>query len=78
MNDFEVMSKMSQDGLDIMMCPDIITETKTAKGGGKVTVGVPAEVHHLIANQLFSGNATHYVALYIVNKEQFDAIKNQQ
>lgn len=75
MTDFEVMDKMAAADMDITTCGDI-TESKVAKGGGKVTIGVPEKIHHIIANQLVFGQTTHYVALYIVNKEQFDKIKN--
>jgi hypothetical protein len=77
MTDFEAMDKMAAADMDITACADI-TESKVARGGGKVTIGVPKEIHYIIANQLISGNTTHYVALYIINKEQFDKIKNQK
>lgn len=73
--DFDVMNEMSANNMDISMCGDIV-QSQVAKGGGKVTVGVPEKIHHIIANQLFTGNTTHYVALYIVNKEQFDKLRN--
>lgn len=75
MNDFEKMSMMSRKNQDIRMTADIISADKI-KQGGKITIGVDANTFNLIISQLFTGKATHYVALYVINKEQFDALKD--
>lgn len=75
MSDLEVMNEMAKQNLDIAMFPDLIKADK-AKGGGHITFGVPAAPFTTIVNQMFTGNATHYVVVYVINKEQFNQIKD--
>jgi len=74
MNDFEIMNEMSSKGMDIRMTGNIITADKV-KQGGKITVGVDESTFNLIINQMATNKTTHYVALYVVNKAQYEEVK---
>lgn len=79
MTDFEVMDKMAGESMDICMCPDVIDVNK-GKKNGKVTFGVPVAVAEKILNSMTRDLTTrddevYYVAMYVVNKKQFDKIK---
>jgi len=71
-SDLLVMNEMADKDLDIKMSPHFVS-AKTAKGGGHVTMGVPKK----IIQDLVLNDGKYYVGLYIVNKEQFDQIKNR-
>jgi len=78
MTDFEVMDIMASENKDIRMNGNVI-EAKKAKGGGRITFGVDENTFNLIINQMVLGKTTtHYVAIYVVNKQQFDEIKNRK
>lgn len=75
MTDFEVMQKMSQDNLDIRMTGTIV-RADMVKAGGHITFGVDRNTFNDISHQMFTGEKKYLVAVYVVNKEQFDNIKN--
>lgn len=75
MTDFEVMQKMSQDNLDIRMTGTIV-RADMVKAGGHITFGVDRNTFNDIAMQMAAGEKKYLVAMYVVNKEQFDLIKN--
>lgn len=75
MTDFEVMQKMSKDNMDISMLPDIV-EIKKNKQGGLITVGSPPEIIDKILRGTFLKSDKYYIAVYVINKEQFDSIKD--
>lgn len=77
MNDLEKMSVMAKNNQDIRMTSAVLSANKV-KQGGHITVGVDHDTFQLIANQMFTGNKTHYVALYVINKEQFDALEKEE
>lgn len=67
---------MQKDNMDIAMFPDLI-EANKAKGGFKITFGVPEAVGYAIARDMAIGEmTTHYTVMYRVNRKQFDEIKN--
>jgi hypothetical protein len=67
-SDFAAMDIMAARDMDIALCPSIHAIDIT-QNGGKVTIGVPADAAHKIST------GTHYAVLYVVNKDQFKAIK---
>lgn len=73
MSDFEVFSEMASKEMDIACYPTLV-EAKRTKKGGLITMGT----HERCINEAASimmGSQSHYFVLYVVNKEQFDAIK---
>lgn len=74
MNDLEKMSEMAKNGQDIRMTSNVLSADKI-KLGGKVTFGVDADTFNVIIRQMATGDTTHYVAVYVINKDQFDALK---
>jgi len=71
MTDFEAMSRMASENMDIRMSPYFVSAKLIDKGrAGHVTMGVDAQVIHDLA---FGEN--HMVALYVINKEQFNKVK---
>lgn len=77
-SDFEVMQEMSDKNMDIAAAFDQINFQRTPKNnGGKVTIGVASPYFDHLINQAATGVTTHYAILYIVNKEQFEEIKNK-
>jgi hypothetical protein len=77
MTDMHVIDKMASENMDVRMCGnENLRNAQLCKGGGLITIGVPADTYDIIANQMANGNNTHYVALYVINKEQFLKIKN--
>lgn len=77
MTDMQVIDKMASEEMDVRMCgnSNLISAVKN-KHGGKITFQTDAGTFQLIVNQMVTGNNTHYVAMYVINKEQFDKIKN--
>lgn len=69
-NNFDVLKKMSADNKEIMLAKHVVSAT-TAKGGGHVTMGVPAELLHKIA--LLDGK--YQVVLLVWNIEQFKEVQ---
>lgn len=73
MSDFEKMLKMSNANQDIRMTGNVIAADKV-KQGGKITFGVDESTFNDIIAQIATGQITHYVAMYVINKKQFDAL----
>ncbi len=74
MTDFEVMQKMSQDEMDIRMSTTIV-KVDMVKAGGHVTFGVDRNTFNDLLH-MAAGKKHYLIAMYVVNKEQFDNIKN--
>lgn len=68
---------MSKQNMDIACAVELLNFTRNKKGG-LVTVGVASPQFDHLINQAATGKTTHYGIMYIVNKEQFDKIKNEQ
>jgi hypothetical protein len=78
MTDMQIIDKMASENMDVRMCGnDNLVNAQKCAGGGKITIGVPEDTFQIIINQMASGETTHYVALYVINKEQFLKIKNE-
>lgn len=76
-SDFEVMSVMSSNNMDIACAFELLNFTRQEKkGGGLVQVGVASPQFDYLINQAASGKTTHLAVFYIVNKEQYHAIKS--
>lgn len=73
MNDLEKMSKMAKENMDISMTGTVLSADKV-KQGGKITFGVDDVTFNKIINQMATGETTHYVAMYVINKKQFDVL----
>lgn len=73
MNDLEKMSVMAKGNMDIRLTTNVLAADKV-KQGGKITFGVDADTFNKIINQMATGEVTHYTALYVINKEQFDKL----
>lgn len=74
-SDFIVMDEMIHNNMDIACAVEQLNFTRNKKGG-LVTFGVASPQFDYLINQAANGKTTHYAILYIVNKEQFDKIKN--
>lgn len=72
-SDFEVMKQMADENKDIRMSPHFV-EAKLASGGGHVTMGVDAQV----IKDLAFKEGEYLVALYIVNKHQYNELKQSE
>lgn len=69
---FQILDEMNQNDTanktaTVALCNEMV-EAKTAKGGGHVTMGVPAEV----ITQLFTGD--RIAILMIVDKKEYNRI----
>ena len=68
--DFEIFNEMVTNGQDIVACP-VFVRAQSDKRGGTISMGVP--------NPAFSdfalGNKKYIPILYLVNEEQFFALK---
>ena len=71
-NDFEVMNLMSKGNKDIRVSTDFQT-IRTNKTGALISVGVDRTT---ALDFLMSGKK-YKVALYIINSDEFDEIKNK-
>lgn len=77
-SDFQVMQEMSDKNMDISASLDLLDFQRTPKrNGGRVTIGVASPQFDHLINQAATGAITHYAVLYIVNKEQYEALKKQ-
>lgn len=75
MTDFQKMDIMANENQDIRMFPTLDSFSSTKKKS-TVTIQVNEETAQMLMRQIATGEPmTHYVALYVVNKKQFDAIK---
>jgi hypothetical protein len=76
-SDFLIFQEMSENNMDIACAFDLTNFTRVPKkNGGTVTIGVASPHFDHLINQAASGVITHHAILYIVNKEQYDKIKN--
>jgi hypothetical protein len=76
--DFEVFQVMSDRNLDISLAVEVLDCTRTPKrNGGRVTIGVASPSFDHIINGLGTGEQTHYALLYVINVEQYNAIKKE-
>ena len=72
-SDLLVMGHMAEENKDIRMSPHFV-EAKITRGGGHITMGVDADtIHEIVLNP-----DKYLVALYVVNKDQFFAIKDSK
>lgn len=71
-SDFMVMQEMSSKNKDIRMSGTIV-ETRTVKQGGIISIGVDAKTL-----QDVSLTEDYYVVLYVLNKKQFNEIKDEK
>lgn len=74
--DFEVLHQMMKENKSIKVTTEL-TEIKMVKKGGKMTFGIDAETYHDISKSYALGKGTHYVVAYIIDKKEFDKIKDQ-
>lgn len=75
---FDVYEKMSERNLDIAVAVEILQAQRQPKlKGGRVTIGVACPQFDYIINQMGTGVETHYVLMYIVNKEQYHQIEKE-
>lgn len=70
MTDFEVMDQMAKEDKDISFFPDLVEVTK-AKGGAYITFGAPEAALYMAME------GKYRFALYCVNMEQFNEIKER-
>lgn len=76
--DFEVMSQMAGSNQDIRMSGNFVSVQKV-KQGGQVVMGIDDKTLHDLLQSVVDGqDQKYYVALYVVNKQQFDQIKNEE
>lgn len=66
---------MASENMDIALCPDLISADKV-KGGGKLTFGVPDQAFYKVINSMAGSGEKYYAVVYIINKKQFEKIKN--
>lgn len=75
MTDFEKMDIMADKNQDIRMFPTLDSFSSTKKKS-TITIQVNEETAQMLMRQIALGlPMTHYVALYVINKEQFDKLK---
>jgi hypothetical protein len=75
-SDLVVMQEMAKADMDIA-CSTNLVGGKKVKQGGIIEIGIAPEVWSVLSEQMVSGNVTHYVIAYIINKEQFDKLKGE-
>lgn len=75
--DFDIMKEMSHNNQDIGAHLEMLNFQRD-KRGGRITIGV-AEPHFTdLINQAGTGIQTHLAALYVINKKQFNEIKDRK
>ena len=74
-SDFEVMMEMSRKNMDIAMSGAMV-EAKKVKKGGHITMGVSPDSFEKIIQAAFTGEQEYFVALYVINKQQFLELQN--
>lgn len=76
-SDLLVINEMVDKNMDIAAFVDLTNfQRQTKRNGGLVTVGVASPSFDNLINQAATGKITHLAVLYVVNKEQFDKLKN--
>jgi hypothetical protein len=73
--DMQAIDEMASKNMDVKMSGNLIKADKR-KYGGEITFGVDHETFGQIINQMVTGITSHYAVVYVINKEQFDKIKN--
>lgn len=74
MTDFEKMTIMANENQDIRMFPTLDSFSSTKKKS-TITIQVDENTAQMLMRQIATGEPmTHYVALYVINKEQFDKL----
>lgn len=74
MTDFEKMGIMAGKNQDIKMFPTL-DGFNSGKKKSTVTIQVDHDTAQMLMRQIATGQPmTHYVALYVINKEQFDKL----
>jgi hypothetical protein len=75
--DMQVIDEMASKNMDVKMTGNLLKADKR-KYGGEISFGVDHETFGQIISQMATGKTTHYVAVYVINKEQFDKIKHSK
>lgn len=75
LSSFEVMDFMMDAGKDLRVYSKIEAMSCT-KEKSTITIEIDAEVANDLRRNAAKGEPNHYIALYIVNKQEFDEIKN--
>lgn len=70
------MDEMATNNMDIR-CTTAFLGSQTCKGGAKLSMGIDLATHSDICNGVF-GEPSHYVITYVVNREQFLKLKNNE
>lgn len=73
MNDLEKMNAMANGNMDIRMSGQIL-DVESNKKVSKITMQIDDSTAQSIMRGLATDEQTHYVALYVINKEQFDKL----
>jgi hypothetical protein len=74
MNDFEKMSLMSKNDQDIKMFGTIREVTDYPKAGAAIKMQIDSPTAQSVMRAINGGEQKYYVALYVINKEQFDKL----
>lgn len=83
LNDWQVLEKMAEQSKDIRAFRHVLgIELKGRKNNeyGEVKIQVDPQTHQDIGEMMLSGSFGHpkkIVVLYVIDREQFDEIKNQ-
>ncbi len=77
MNDLEVMNQMVKNNSKGIKVSTNVTDLKMVKAGGKITFGVGSDTYSQLSKQFGLGKHTCYVAMYVIDKEEFDAIQEK-
>lgn len=77
-SDLLVINEMVEKNMDVAAAVDMTNfQRQPKKNGGTVTIGVASPHFDHLINQAATGEITHLAVLYIVNKKQFEEIKNE-
>lgn len=77
-SDLLVINEMVEKNMDISASVDLLNfERQKKRNGGLVTIGVACPAFDHLINQAATGDITHLAVLYIVNRKQFEEIKNK-
>lgn len=76
-SDLIVMQEMASQNMDIR-CSASLIEVKKVKGGASISFGIDDATGQMLMREFAANNVEHYCIMYVVNKEQFDKLKNGQ
>ena len=76
MTDFEAMDIMAGKNMGIKMSGAVLGFNSTKKKS-TVTIEIDYDTAQMLASEIVENERKHYIVLYIINKEQFDQIKNE-